>query len=826
MDVTLDAARAEGGAIDIRRLDAQAGTLELDAQGTVTGLPPVLVPPPADLLGSDPVPAWDGRITIRAADLSPVAALAGMPALAGRGTATLTGSAAADLSRFDLRMVAEEEGLTLGRPELDAFLAGGLTAELAAAREPGGPVRIDTLTVGTPTLALAVEGTLSGLPDALLPPGDVAETAVFEGRATLDADNLAPLGPLAGLPGLGGSLRGTLEGTIAADLETFDIRLDANGANFRTGIAAADSYLAGGTVLALDASRSGGDFLIRRARFASPGLTASVEGRLGAGGGNLTADARIADLGRIAEGFSGPASARVQASTSGSGPWRVDATVAGPGGTTLRSEGTVARDFGRVDLSVRGDVPFGLANTFIAPRSVSGRAALDLRVSGPPALGSVTGRISSSDARFVDPELGVVLENVGATVSLASGRAQIDVTAPVQGGGRIAVTGPVTLSTPFAGDLRMRFENARFRDPALYDTTVSGTVTVSGPLAGGATIAGRLGLGQTEVRVPSGVTGGAAPIPDITHIAEPPPVRQTRIRAGLVGEDGRRPGSAQGSGGGPSYRLDLRIDATNQIFIRGRGLDAELGGTLRVGGTTDNVIPSGQFDLVRGRLDILGRRLVLDQGSITLQGDFDPYLRVSASSEADGITVSVVIEGLLTDPDVSFVSSPELPEDEIVSRLLFGRGIENISAFQAAQLAASVATLTGRGGEGVLGGLRSSFGIDDFDVSTERRGSGAADLRHLHRGQPLHRRAGFGGQDGARHQPRADALDHRHGKHGGRRRFEHRHPLRARLLRAPDLLHWNRNPAMLCWFHAPAPGLRPARQHGGRCPVIRSRCGP
>lgn len=719
---TLDAARPEGGAITIRRIDASTATLAVEGEGTLSGLPPALVPPPPGLLGSDPVPAFDGRIALRAADLSPAASLAGLPDLAGAVSATLSGSAAADLSRFDIRLDLDETGLRLGQRALDTLLTGGLETTLVASRAPGGPVRIASLAVSTPTIALSVEGSVSGLPDAILPAPASLAAAVFDGRARLDAGNLAPIGPLAGLPGLGGAVRGTLEGTVSADLQTLDLRLDANGANLRTGIGAADSYLAGGTVLALDVARSGGDLTIRRARFASPGLTASADGRLGTGGGNLSAEVKIDNLARIAEGFSGPATARLKASTSGTAPWRIGATLDGPGGTRLQADGTVARTFDRVDLSVRGDVPLGLANAFIAPRSVSGRAALDLRVSGPPALSSLSGRVTTTDGRFVDPDFGIVLERIGATVSLASGRAQIDMTAPVQGGGRITVAGPVTLSAPYPGDLRVAFDNARFRDPALYDTTVSGTVTLSGPLAGGATIAGRLALGQTELRIPSSVTGGTAPIPEITHIAEPPPVRQTRIRAGLLDADRNRRGTGGAAGRGPAYRLDLRIDAVNQIFIRGRGLDAELGGTLRIGGTTDNVIPSGQFDLVRGRLDILGRRLVLDQGSITLQGDFDPYLRLSASSQSDGITVMVVLEGLLTDPDVSFVSSPELPEDEIVSRLLFGRGIENISAFQAAQLAASVATLTGQGGEGLLGNLRKSFGLDDFDISTDDAG--------------------------------------------------------------------------------------------------------
>ncbi len=837
--LTLDAARPDGGAIAIRTLSAATATLALDAEGTVANLPPALLPPPPGLLDRNPPPAFDGRLSVRATDLAPAAAAAGLPALAGSVAATLQGAATADLSRFDLRLTMEQQGLTLGRPDLDRvlggglsltldaarepdgpltlrtlsldspdlsldaagtvtglpadlgaldaaalngaaidarlsldarnlaplgplagipglagslratasvaaaadlsrfdlsldlseqglslgradldpLLAGGLTGSLRAAREAGGDIRLSTLTVQTPTIALSADGTVTGLPDSLLPPPpNLAARAAFDGRVTLDAANLAPAGPLARLPGLGGALRGTLEGTVGLDLTRFDIRLDANGSNFRTGIAAADAYLAGSTALALDVARDGADFTIRSARFTSPGLTASAQGQRTAAGGSLTADLGIDNLGRIVEGFSGPATARVQATGTGpAAPWQVQATVDAPGGTTLRADGTVARSFDSVDLAVRGDVPLGLANTFIQPRSVSGRAALDLRVSGPPALASVSGRITTTDTRFVDPGLGLVLENVSAAIVLSGGRAQLDVTAPVQGGGRVLVTGPLGLSAPYPADLRIVLDNARVRDPTLFDTSVRGTLTLSGPLTGGATIAGRIALGQTEIRIPASITGGTAPIPNITHIGESAAVRQTLVRAGIL--DGN--GATGGDRRGPVYGLDVRIDAENQIFIRGRGLDAELGGTLRLGGTSANVIPSGQFELVRGRLDILGRRLLLTEGSVTLQGTLDPYLYLAATSEADGISVRVVLQGSLSDPELRFESTPELPEDEVVARLLFGRGIENISAFQAAQLASSIATLTGRGGEGLLGNLRRQFGLDDLDIASD-----------------------------------------------------------------------------------------------------------
>lgn len=206
----------------------------------------------------------------------------------------------------------------------------------------------------------------------------------------------------------------------------------------------------------------------------------------------------------------------------------------------------------------------------------------------------------------------------------------------------------------------------------------------------------------------------------MAHLAEPARVRETRARAGLL-ENG---GNGADAGGQP-FGLDISVSAPNQIFVRGRGLDAELGGALRLAGTTDAVQAIGQFDLVRGRLDILGQRFVLDEGRVQMQGDLIPTIRFSASTESDGYTSTILIDGPASEPEITFLSSPELPQEEVLSRLLFGRGLTTLSAFQAAQLASAVATLAGKGGEGIVGRLRKGFGLDDFDVTTGEDGEAA-----------------------------------------------------------------------------------------------------
>jgi translocation and assembly module TamB len=119
---------------------------------------------------------------------------------------------------------------------------------------------------------------------------------------------------------------------------------------------------------------------------------------------------------------------------------------------------------------------------------------------------------------------------------------------------------------------------------------------------------------------------------------------------------------------------------------------------------------------------------LLDEGSIQFQGDFIPYIRFVTSTDTEAGEVRVIVSGPANEPEVTFESTPAAPQDEVLSQLLFGRNISEISAFQALQLASAVATLAGRGGDGVIGNLREGFGLDDLDVTTTEDGETALRL--------------------------------------------------------------------------------------------------
>jgi translocation and assembly module TamB len=93
-------------------------------------------------------------------------------------------------------------------------------------------------------------------------------------------------------------------------------------------------------------------------------------------------------------------------------------------------------------------------------------------------------------------------------------------------------------------------------------------------------------------------------------------------------------------------------------------------------------------------------------------------LNIVATAEAGDLTAIVRVTGPASAPEFAFESEPSLPQDEVLSRLLFNRPVSEIGPVQAAQLAFAVNRLRGGGGLDVLGEIRQGLGLDTLDVVT------------------------------------------------------------------------------------------------------------
>src|SRR5690606_8695369 len=136
-------------------------------------------------------------------------------------------------------------------------------------------------------------------------------------------------------------------------------------------------------------------------------------------------------------------------------------------------------------------------------------------------------------------------------------------------------------------------------------------------------LSGTLNLDKTVITVPDRLPGSLAAL-DVRHKNATPAVRAQ--------QEALAPSTATGGGSG-ALTLDLTVNAGNQIFVTGRGLDAELGGSLRLTGSTAAPQAVGQFTLRRGRLSVLGRRLTCTRGAINIARSLVPNLDFAAETD-------------------------------------------------------------------------------------------------------------------------------------------------------------------------------------------------
>lgn len=607
-----------------------------------------------------------------------------------------------DLLSVDGRALDLAPGDLPGAAVVRALMEGE-SRFLMRAQRSDGTIRLEQLSFEAPRLAFRAQGNL--------PEAGTEGTDLEMVLARLDAAGFASdaRGVLSG--------RATLQGEGEGGRR---LRVDLGSAagGLRFGVRLLDSLLQGDLRVSADILDGGAGVLdIARAQLRTGAVDVSVSGRQGNdGAGDFTLTGRLDSLARVMPGMSGALRLDGRANRpAGDGPYALRLTMDGPSELSARAEGTMTPDF-RLALALDATVEAGLINPVIDPMSMQGRMRFQGRIDGAPGLEALSGAITLAEGRFVSPLVGLAFEGISARGELQGQTLRLDAQARGQLGGVARVAGTIGVLGGHPANLEVSAEALRIASAPILEATITGSAQLTGLLARNPVLRGSVAVDQAEVRIPNSPLGRYGYIPEgMRHIGERGESARTRARAGVV--TGERGASAQAP-----ILLDLALRAPGRVFVRGRGLDAELGGTLRLSGSTRDVIPSGSFSLVRGRLDLLGNRFVLTEGSASLVGDFVPYVTLTATTESAGALTSVILEGEATNPQIRFESVPELPQDEVLARLVFRRSLTSLSPFQAAQLGLSVATLTGRADNSVLSRARSGLGLDDLDFTTDDAG--------------------------------------------------------------------------------------------------------
>ena len=322
-------------------------------------------------------------------------------------------------------------------------------------------------------------------------------------------------------------------------------------------------------------------------------------------------------------------------------------------------------------------------------RRVRGQLLVNSKLAGTWSMPAFSGSAQLNQGEWQDYAMGAEISDITAVLEADGGTLRISKLQGRAGPGTVTATGSVGLL--LAGmpiDLVITARNARPLTGDRLTVNLDADVAVRGLAAEQLIASGRIRINRAEIRIPERMPTSIAVLKMSNAAVLAPPQSNSDIA------------------------LNLTIDAPREIFVRGRGLDAELGGTVHVNGTIKKPRPDGAFKLRRGQFTLAGQALVFSQGSVGFEDGSltNPSLNFVANTSRNNIIASLTIAGSALHPKIVLSSTPEMPPDEILANLLFAHGTANLSPLEMVQIASALASLSG-----------VTVGIDDPLESARKR---------------------------------------------------------------------------------------------------------
>ena len=432
------------------------------------------------------------------------------------------------------------------------------------------------------------------------------------------------------------------------------------------------------------------------------------------------------------------------------------ATVAALGGTECRVEARLPLLFGADGLpspNMQGPLRASLRwNGAVAPlwslmpvadQRLAGRLALSLDVGGSLEAPAPKGFVRMDDTRYENLQYGVLLTGINLRLELEEGRggalglARLNLGAADGQGGTARITGQARLDGSML-DFRAVVDHLRPLRRRDIRVELSAQTSVAGSAAA-PEVRGTVTVNQGLVLLNNLDVGGSIttlPISEVSpawaRAGHEPPTPAAPQGKKAASSAVAVPASTAPASGGNAGLLDLRIIIPGRFVVEGFGLKSEWKADMHVGGTPAEPLISGQLGAVKGSLDILGKNFKLARGAVTFGGGAvsNPLLDIMLTTQTPALMANISIVGTVRKMQLILSSDPEMPRDEILAQILFGKSANELGRFENLRLAAAVAQLagfgSGSGGGGVLDSARQALGVDVLRFNSGASGANGA----------------------------------------------------------------------------------------------------
>jgi autotransporter translocation and assembly factor TamB len=354
--------------------------------------------------------------------------------------------------------------------------------------------------------------------------------------------------------------------------------------------------------------------------------------------------------------------------------------------------------------TLNADMALATLNGWTKPlgHQLSGDLKADIMLKGTVNAPDASGNITLAHANYDHMQFGVCMRDLAMNATFNKSAITITDMSAIghRKKGRLNGSGMIDMA---AGTINtnLTMEKLAIFCQGMAEGEIAGNLAVTGTL-NDMLAKGKVALGPLDIHIP---TGGAETITVIEHAYKQDAAKDNK----------------------PSMiALDMDVSIPERVYVRGRGLDAELGGAIHIAGTASKPLVEGKFTTNRGTLEFLGSTLNIKDGYVRFinNNPTKPYVYLKSQAFADKVDIGFTINGPASDPALDFASTPALPKDEIFALLLFGSRLAEITPFQALQLANAVANLSGKGAGGsMIGGTRDSLGLDALSVGVDETGA-------------------------------------------------------------------------------------------------------
>ncbi len=358
----------------------------------------------------------------------------------------------------------------------------------------------------------------------------------------------------------------------------------------------------------------------------------------------------------------------------------------------------------------------GLSRLFVLDvyHRLNGLLEVDMHLDGTLSEPRLRGDVQVVDGAYEHELTGFHLRDLAFSLSADRGELRLDTFEARDGReGQLRMSGGMQMARgeeiAFSADLTLQdFQAVRQEE---LEAVVNGTLRWTGG-KDRSLLEGRLALRPVEIRIPEKL---------------PHTVRTIEVVEQFVNDAPELNPEPESPPGRHRLALDLNLDSADRIFVRGRGLDSEWSARLNLRGEVTEPVLTGELSVLRGRFLFFGRRLAITRGRVIFDGAFppDPVLDVVAELRSGGVLGLLMVSGPAGAPDIELASTPPLPEDEILARLLFGRESARISPWQALTLAQAVNSLRGGGSAfDVMGTTRRMLHVDQIEIRSNEEQEG------------------------------------------------------------------------------------------------------